>query len=442
MSNIATATIPLEDIKRIQIYINNGKKSLADIKAETKADYIINGTLYNMSTMEVNCHLKVNGEVIAKPSYGVYGYHWDDGGDISMTLLPTNKKNYIACTPLISYGKKIAKLVYDAGQGGTRGRTAIGIKGGKLALYCTRDGTSSARTPERLRDDLFTAGWESAVMLDGGGSSQCNLAGERITSSRKVQHLILVYLRSSMKEVDPMTKKVCLDAGHDAKNSNASPDKTYYEHEFALDMSKRIGAILEEQGVSVTYTRKGGEEVGLTERCNIANAVADLDLFVSLHSNAAGTSGWSSASGWESYVYALNGDGHAAAKAIMNRAKSVATPRTTPIIANPKLTVLKNTKAPAVLIEHGFHTNKSDVAKLKDPAYRAKLAQAEAYGILDYLGVKVKEVTAPATPENGIDLTTLTDEQILYLAKRIREVEAKQTNSVASELRAAFDSMI
>ena len=43
---------------------------------------------------------------------------------------------------------------------------------------------------------------------------------------------------------------------------------------------------------------------------------------------------------------------------------------------------------------------------------------------------------------DGIDITKLTDDQILYLAKRIREVEAKQTNSAASELRAAFDSMI
>mgnify|MGYP002508391485 CR=1 FL=1 len=74
-----------------------------------------------------------------------------------------------------------------------------------------------------------------------------------------------------------------------------------------------------------------------------------------------------------------------------------------------------------------------------------KLAKAEAYGILDYLGVKVQEVKpapAPATPAGGIDITKLTDDQILYLAKRIREVEAKQTNSAASELRAAFDSMI
>ena len=78
---------------------------------------------------------------------------------------------------------------------GRRGRSAMGIKGDRLALYCTRDGSGAARTPEQLREDLHAAGWDSAVMLDGGGSSQCDFAGKKIVSFRKVQHLILVYLK-------------------------------------------------------------------------------------------------------------------------------------------------------------------------------------------------------------------------------------------------------
>ena len=42
-------------------------------------------------------------------------------------------------------------------------------------------------------------------------------------------------------------KKVCLDPGHDAGNlANRSPDGTYYEHEFCLDMGRRIRDILED----------------------------------------------------------------------------------------------------------------------------------------------------------------------------------------------------
>lgn len=197
MANYAAVTIPLEKIQRVQVYINEPRKTMAQIKKETGADYLLNGTLYNMSTGKVNCHLKVDGKVIASPTYTVAGYAWNTGPDIGMDVIPTVAKNYIACTPLIVSGKKLSKLTYDAGQGGSRGRSAIGIKQGKLALYCTKDGSSAARTPEKLRDELFASGWESAVMLDGGGSSQCDFAGAKITSSRKVQHLLLVYLKTS-----------------------------------------------------------------------------------------------------------------------------------------------------------------------------------------------------------------------------------------------------
>ena len=214
MANHAAVTIPLENIRRIQIYINSSpRKTKTAIKKETGADYILNGTLYNMQTGAVNCHLKVDGKVIAAPAYTVAGYAWNEGSDIAMDTLPNAYvKNYIACTPLIVSGKKLSKLTYDAGQGGKRGRSAIGIKQGRLGLYCTKDGTSAARTPEQLRDDLFNAGWESAVMLDGGGSSQCDFAGATVYSSRLVQHYILVFLKgqddtTDPKEATPMTEQ-------------------------------------------------------------------------------------------------------------------------------------------------------------------------------------------------------------------------------------------
>lgn len=198
MADHLAVTIPLSNIQRIQIYVNTAKRSLSAIQAETGADYIINGTLYNMRTFEPNCHLKANGEVLCKPNYSVAGYAWNEGADISIDTLPDpTQRNYIACTPLVLDGKPIANLTYDPGQGGKRGRTAIGIKGDRLALYCTRDSGTMTRAPETLRDDLAAAGWESAVMLDGGGSSQCYFKGDTIKSTRVVHDLILVYLKGS-----------------------------------------------------------------------------------------------------------------------------------------------------------------------------------------------------------------------------------------------------
>lgn len=196
MADHLAVTIPLSNIQKIQIYVNTAKRSLSEIRAETGADYIINGTLYNMETFKPNCHLRVDGRTICTPAYDVAGYAWNDGPDISIDTLPDpTQRNYIACTPLVLDGKPIANLTYDPGQGGKRGRTAIGIKGDRLALYCTRDGGTMVRTPEALRDDLAAAGWESAVMLDGGGSSQCWFRGQTIKSTRAVHDLILIYLK-------------------------------------------------------------------------------------------------------------------------------------------------------------------------------------------------------------------------------------------------------
>lgn len=232
MTNEFAVSVPLERVRRVQIYINSPRKTVAQIKAATGADYILNGTLYDMTTGKVNCHLKVNGKVLANPPYNVYGYAWDTGGDIAMTVLPAkDKQNYIACTPLTIKGEMVYKPTYDKAQGGKRGRSAIGMKNGKLCLYCSRDGSSAARTPESLRDMLWSYGWTSAVMLDGGGSSQCDFSGDKITSSRKVQHLILIYINDN----EPRGEKpmVTINAYSKVKDGSKKLSTNFTVKEFA-----------------------------------------------------------------------------------------------------------------------------------------------------------------------------------------------------------------
>lgn len=225
------AAVPLAAVRRVQIYLNSPRRTLAQIKRATGADYLINGTLYNMKTGAVNCHLKADGRVIAKPGYTVYGLGWDEGRDIRMEVLPSPRRSYIACTPLILEGKPLAKLTYDPGQGGSRARSAVGLQGDKLAMYCT----TSGKTPERLRDELAAAGWTQAVMLDGGGSSQCDFAGQRITSSRKVQHLILVYLEREYEAGEPEGEKpmVEINAYSKAKDGGKKLSTNFTVKEFA-----------------------------------------------------------------------------------------------------------------------------------------------------------------------------------------------------------------
>lgn len=303
---------------------------------------------------------------------------------------------------LVRAGRPQQKLTYNADVGGRRGRVAVGLTKDTWITYGASDGSSGAMTPEELRDYMAGQGCQFAVMMDGGGKVNLYVKSENVLIQGKdpSQNLILLYLDDGETEEAPVSEKktVCLDPGHDASNlANKSPDGTYYEHEFALDMGNRIKAILERYGVAVTMTRTGGEAVSLAQRCKIANNIRGLDLFVSLHSNAAAGSGWSSASGWSAYVFGETSGGYAAAQRILEAVKAAGIAvRSSPIVEDPSLYVLKGTVAPAVLIEHGFHTNQEDVEKLRNSSYRQRLAEAEARGILDYLGIAYAEEDTPA----------------------------------------------
>lgn len=391
------AIIPFDKIDKVQIYINVNKKSVASIKQETGADYILNGTLYDMSTYKPVCHLKSNGTVYCKPNYTTWGYSWNSNEIPVMEVVANNDQNNIACVCMMRNSEKQA-MKYDATLGGKRGRSAIGTTTDSLVLYCVEDGTKDALTPESLQQQMASYKCKDAIMLDGGGSSQCNFNGSVIISTRKVQNLILVYLK---KEADTIsTKKVMLDPGHDASNVNGSPDGTYKEHEFALDMGNRIKKILERSGVEVSMTRTDGNAVSLSDRCKMANAITDLNLFVSLHSNAVDSTdgtGWSAAKGLSTHIIAKGGNAEKAAKAMVKRFKEAGITVRSESVVVSNFQVVRDTDAPAVLVEHGFHTNKEEVALLKTDAYRQKLAIAEAKGICDHLGVTYVEEEAPTS---------------------------------------------
>ena len=209
MSKIITY-VPLSSVERIELRVTNCRKTLSQVKAETKAHYVLNGGMWNPDGTPCPL-LKVGGAMLSGTPWRPMGYAWDKGPDIHMTSGYGGAANFIAVTALISSGKPVDKPSYGSAQGGKRGRSAIGLRGGSLALYCSGDGTGDAATPETLRDELAGLGWASAVMLDGGGSSQCDFGGERITASRKVHNWICVYLKQAEQtppeeEDKPMSK--------------------------------------------------------------------------------------------------------------------------------------------------------------------------------------------------------------------------------------------
>ena len=172
---------------------------------------------------------------------------------------------------------------------------------------------------------------------------------------------------------------VCIDAGHGVETAGkCSPDKSYYEHEFALDMAKRIYDKMTVAGVPAMLTRQDEHDISLAERCRIAND-AKADYFISLHSNASGDD-WSNARGRTIYVYKRGYNAEKLATAIDDAMWDCNTRRG---IAEGNFAVLRETDMPACLIEFDFHTNKDSLLNcLKNSAWREKAAEAVKNGVM------------------------------------------------------------
>lgn len=246
---------PLKMILRAVVYQNTEKLSLSEIVEREKPDLAMTGAFYNPAEWAPVCPVKAGGTVLfADQQYSYWALGWDVGADMLPVLVPpggeSDCRNYVANCLLVRAGRPQQKLTYNADVGGRRGRVAVGLTKDTWITYGASDGSSGAMTPEELRDYMAGQGCQFAVMMDGGGKVNLYVKSENVLIQGKdpSQNLILLYLDDGETEEAPVSEKktVCLDPGHDASNlANKSPDGTYYEHEFALDMGNRIKAILE-----------------------------------------------------------------------------------------------------------------------------------------------------------------------------------------------------
>ena len=201
--------VRLGHIKRLAL-VTGGGRSLEQVRAAEQPDLICNAGFFEALGRPTH-HLKADGVVRAKESWGCWGYAWDSGGDIRLCALPADERasyigGYELLTPMVGITDALS---YGSELGGRRGRTAMALDGEHLILCCSGDGTADAATPEALREELYTLGAETAIMLDGGGSSQCDFGGGRvIDSTRPVDNYLCVWLTAedSGKE-DTMDKQ-------------------------------------------------------------------------------------------------------------------------------------------------------------------------------------------------------------------------------------------
>ena len=201
---------------------------------------------------------------------------------------------------------------------------------------------------------------------------------------------------ASRGNYDVLNKVIYLDAGHGGYDPGAS----YFgisEKSLTLAIQSRVKAKLEAEGYQVMTTRTSDTYVDLTDRSRAANA-SESDIFVSIHNNASGSS---AAQGIETYYYQpyaeypsrINATYHAnptrlsMSDTLANAIQSSlinATGAQNQGVKRQTFAVLRETTAPAVLLELGFLSNPQEAARLSTSAYQETLANAIVAGIKSY----------------------------------------------------------
>ena len=218
----------------------------------------------------------------------------------------------------------------------------------------------------------------------------------------------------------PAHPRIVLDAGHGGEDTGArSLAPPVRDKDISLDIVCHVAAILTNAGQQVLLTRATDTYETPGDRARYA-AARHAQLFISIHANSSPSN--SLAAGAETYILpspgfpgtgefvhgptnACPGNRFDPDNALLGFSLHR---RYAPLTAadrglkRGRYFVLKEAPCPAVLVECGFLTNTNDAARLADAAYRQKLAEAIAAGILDYLSL----ASHPPAATNGLCATS------------------------------------
>ncbi|AUS96621.1 hypothetical protein CDQ84_08085 [Clostridium thermosuccinogenes] len=183
---------------------------------------------------------------------------------------------------------------------------------------------------------------------------------------------------------------VAIDPGHGGNDYG-----TYYEElkekNITLDVSLKLGELLDKSGVKVIFSREKDVNVELKDRINMANE-AGADVFISVHVN--GMEDNPEVHGSETLYFNTGKYGDeildSEKLALLVQEKMVEKLQTSDrgIIERPKLAVLRLAEVPAVIAELAYISNPSDRSKLESQEYRLKAAEALHDAIIEALRLK------------------------------------------------------
>ncbi|MGX7107828.1 LysM peptidoglycan-binding domain-containing protein [Facklamia miroungae] len=203
----------------------------------------------------------------------------------------------------------------------------------------------------------------------------------------------------TVKQTIPVnSRSVFIDAGHGGAEAGAS-SYGYLEKDLNLNISRQVADKLRQQGYTVFETRKDDSTVALTRRDDLPNELK-TDIFVSIHHNAMPKHLRGTASGILTLYHDRSVDvpgystlsHHTDEK--LTQGKRLAQELQKSLVAatggasqgtRPQnLHVTRTTDMPAALVELGYMDNPTELKKLTDSVYQAKLVDGLINGINSY----------------------------------------------------------
>ena len=220
--------------------------------------------------------------------------------------------------------------------------------------------------------------------------------------------------------------RLCFDYGHGGEDGGACYNGRKESND-VLNLGKEVAEEVRRHGVTVDETRTSDITVSLNDRSDFENRNA-YDYFISFHRNAYEPE---KAKGVETYTY-LNPGAKSKDLAQRVQASLVGLGFTDRGVKEANFHVLRETKAPAILIETGFIDNSED-NNLFD-AKRNEIIKAIAKAILAEIGIDYIESSVEAEETTGQTLY-----RVMAGSYAIRE---NAENQVQKLKEAGFDATI
>ena len=191
--------------------------------------------------------------------------------------------------------------------------------------------------------------------------------------------------------------KVFIGVGHGGTDSGAVANG-FKEKDLNLAIAKAAEAELTRHGVSVMMSRYTDENDSLNEEIKECNAY-NPDLAIDIHNNAGG------GDGVEAFYHYKGGKGFTLAVNVLNEiAKIGQNSRGAKTRVNKQgrdyYGFIRETKAPAIIVECAFVDNRADMEIIDTAAEQAVMGAAIAKGILKTLNIAYVEQNVNNSVEN------------------------------------------